>query len=469
MTRGSRSPFPDTPLARIARLSAAFLGSNMARAAIGFGLSFVLARGLGAERFGRWILCTAWASTVTVVVDLGFGVLLTRDGARPDTEPGRLLSGALVVRLAIAVPLAALLYAGAPHLSSEAETIAGLRVAALLGTAGAAYGCFGALFRSQPRWLPAALGVETGWLALQLAGAWWIVHAGSGGSSGAGGFGAAEGGEIVSLLTLAVAVQLAQIATAAMCWRTVFGDRGRVRLPSSAAVAALVRRALPFAASGIIANAQTRVGPLMIGALSTQAELGLFAAASRCGSVARLAPQAVFAGALPVLSHEHQRDRASASRAFRTFDRGLLVVSAAIALGGGVFAAPVLRLVYGSPFVGAAPALVWVSVGLIPVLSNSARKVVLYASGGEALVVGWSAVALTVQVCLGALLIPALGSVGAAVSVAAGEAVIWWPLRRATPGSTTINAEPVVRDDRTQSLPSAQRTLVDNVRLQTDL
>ena len=55
-----------TPLARIARLSAAFLGSNLARAAIGFGLSFALARALGADRFGRWIFCTAWASTLTV-------------------------------------------------------------------------------------------------------------------------------------------------------------------------------------------------------------------------------------------------------------------------------------------------------------------------------------------------------------------------------------------------------------------
>ena len=442
-----------TPLARIARLSAAFLGSNMARAAIGFGLSFALARGLGAERFGRWILCTAWASTLTVVVDLGFGVLLTRDGARPDAEPGRLLSGALVLRLALAVPLAALLYVGARYLSSDAETIAGLRVAALLGATGAAYGCFGALFRSQPKWLPAVLGVETGWLALQLAGAWWLVQTRAGGVSAAGGLGGVGvpgvaggpsgfGGDVVALLMLAVVVQLAQIATAVVCWRLVFGDRGRVRLPSPAALAALVRRALPFAASGIVANVQTRIGPLLLGSLSTQAELGLFAAASRFGSVARLAPQAVFAGALPVLSHEHRRDRASAEHVFQTFDRGLLVVAAAIALGGALFAAPLLRLVYGAPFVRAAPTLLWVSAGLIPLLINSGRKVFLYASGGEALVVRWSAVALAVQAALGAVLIPTLGSVGAAVSVAVGEAVVWWPLRRATPGPTTANAEP---------------------------
>ena len=136
------------PLARIARLSAAFLGSNLARAAIGFGVSFALGRGLGAERFGRWIFCTAWASTLTVVVDLGFGVLLTRDGARAEAEPGRLLSGALVLRLAVVLPLAALLYAGAGYLSPDAETSAGLRVAAPLGGAGR---CTDALARSSAR------------------------------------------------------------------------------------------------------------------------------------------------------------------------------------------------------------------------------------------------------------------------------------------------------------------------------
>jgi O-antigen/teichoic acid export membrane protein len=442
MTPGGPPPV-DRTLARIARLSAAFLGSNLARAAIGFGLSFALARGLGAERFGGWILCTAWASTLTVVVDLGFGVLLTRDAARQDAEAGRLLAGALVLRLGLAVPLAALLFACAGYISSDAETIAGLRIAALLGTAGAAYGCFGALFRSQPRWLPAVLGVETGWLAIQLGTAWWMVQAGAGRAGWAGGAGWAgwAGPSIVSLMTLAVLVQVAQIVTAAVCWRAVFGDRGRVHLPDPAALVGLVRRALPFAASGIVANLQTRIAPLLLGYLSTPAELGHFAAASRFGSVARLAPQAVFAGALPVLSHEHARDRESAARVYQAFDSLVLGAAAAIAVGCALFGAPLLSLVYGPSFAPAAPALLWIGIGLIPLLSNSGRKVFLYASGGEARVVRWSAIGLIVQAFLGFVLIPGLGSVGAAVSVAIGEAVIWLPLRRAAPTLTTATAE----------------------------
>src|SRR5438445_7987728 len=116
-------------LARIVRLSAAFLCSNLARAGIGVALALVLGRGLGAERFGRWILCTTWASTLTVVADLGFGVLLTRDGARPDAEAGRLLGRALILRLAVAIPLGVILHVFAGRLSPDVESIGGLRVA----------------------------------------------------------------------------------------------------------------------------------------------------------------------------------------------------------------------------------------------------------------------------------------------------------------------------------------------------
>ena len=119
----------------------------------------------------------------------------------------------------------------------------------------------------------------------------------------------------------------------------------------------------------------------------------------------------------------------------------LLGASAAVAAVCALFAAPLLRLVYGPSFLAAAPALVWVGIGLIPLLGNSGRKVFLYASGGEARVVRWSAIGLSVQAGLGFVLIPTLGAAGAAVSLAIGEAAIWWPLRRATPQPATPTAE----------------------------
>jgi O-antigen/teichoic acid export membrane protein len=254
---------------------------------------------------------------------------------------------------------------------------------------------------------------------VQLAGSWWLVRAGAG---------------VVPLVILALGVQLAQIGSAVMLWRPVFGAGGNWRRPSRRELIAMLRRALPFAASGIVANFQTRIGPLMLGYLATPSELGLFAAASRFGRVARLVPQAIFAGALPVLSHEYGRDRDAAQRAFRTFDRALLLLTLPSAAACALLAAPLIGLVYGASFAKAAPALVWVGIGLIPALSNSAKKVLLYAAGGEGLVVRWSAAGLVVQAVSAAMLIPAMGASGAALSIAIGEAVIWVPLRRAQLG-----------------------------------
>jgi O-antigen/teichoic acid export membrane protein len=408
-----------TPLTRLVQLSAAFLGSNLARAAIAFGVTLAIGRGLGVDRFGQWVLCTTWASLLTVAADLGFGVLLTRDGARPAAPAAHLVGGALFLRLAVAVPLGVILYVCASLVSADLETIAGLRVAALLGVAGAAYGCFGAMLKSQARWLPTVLGVETGWLAFQLAGYVWLVHTGSGGA----------GGELVALMTFATAVQLAQIATALVLWRVVFADRAR-RPQQREPLTALMRRALPFAAAGIVANLQARVAPLMLGGFSTASEVGLFAAASRFGGLARLAPQAVFGGALPVLSHEFGRDRTDARHLFSKVDRVMLVCSASIAAACLLTAPLLLRVVYGPSFIAAAPALMWTGVGLVPALGNAGRKIFLYAAGREAQVVRWSAVSLVVQAALAALLIPAMGSTGAAISLAASEAVVWLPLVR---------------------------------------
>ncbi|MBI3492809.1 MAG: oligosaccharide flippase family protein [Acidobacteria bacterium] len=417
-----------TALARIARLSAAYFSSNLARAAIAFGLSLALGRGLGAERFGRWILCTTWASTLTIVGDLGFGVLLTRDGARPEAPAGRLLLGALVLRLAVVVPLGAILALAAPRLAVDPEALAGLRVGALLGIAGATYGCFGALYRGQPRWLPTMLAIETGALAVQLAASWWLVRQGQG---------------VAALVALATWLQVAQITIAAILWRSAFGPRGAVVIPSRDDVRAMLRRAVPFAASGIVGNLQTRVAPLMLGYWSSERDLGLFAAASRFGKAARLAPQAVFAGALPVLSHEVGRDGEESRRMFRAFDRGLVALSVAMAAPCIFLAAPLLRLVYGPSFINAAPALVWVGLGLVPALMNAGKKVALFAAGGEAIVLRWSAVALAVQIVAGIGLIPSFGATGAAVSLALAEAAIVLPLWKCE--VSTVKSEDAAR------------------------
>ena len=414
---------------RIARLSAAFLGSNVVRGVLAFALSLLVGRSLGIERFGRWVLCTTWASTLTVAVDLGFGVLLTRDGARrvagsgfrvqgSSGSLGSLTAAALMLRVAIALPAAAALAIAAPWMTGDPETVHGLQLAAVLGVAGAAYGCFGAAFRSQPEWVPSVLAMEAGWHALQLAASFVALYA----SAAAG---------VISLLVIAIAAQLLQIATAVALWGAAFHQSQPLHLSDRRELRATLVRALPFAAAGIVANLQTRLAPLMLGYLSTDAGVGAFAAAARFGTTARLVPGAVFAGALPVLSQEHETSSDGAGPAFAAFDRAFTVLAAATVIPLVVFARPLLRVVYGPAFAGAATTLVWIGIGLAPALMNSAAKIALYASGRERVATAWSAASLVVQAALAIRLIPVYGAAGAATALAVGEALIWLPLRRA--------------------------------------
>ena len=420
-------------LARIGRLSAAFLGSNLVRGAIAFVLSLVVGRALGVDRFGRWILCSTWASTLTAGADLGLGLLLTRDRAR-----GALCASALVLRLAVAIPAAMAMALAASWIVGDPETVRGLQVAAVLGLVGAAYGCFGSSLRSRPDWVPAVLALETLWHAAQLVASWMLLRV-------------AATADVPALLAIAVAVQAAQIMTALVLWRTAFGPREPIRPPAWRETRATFVRALPFAAAGIVANLQTRMAPLMLGYRSTESELGAFAAAARFGTTARLAPGAIFAGALPVLSREHERGDAESRTAFISFDRAFAALALLTAIAGVVLARPLLRLVYGPAFAAAAPALVWISLGLAPTLINSATKIALYAAGADRLATAWSAVSLVVQAILALALIPRFGAVGAAWAIAVGEVVIFLPLRRArrahrtpTPSSPHRAPEPTI-------------------------
>jgi O-antigen/teichoic acid export membrane protein len=397
----------------ILRMTIAFVSSNLIRAAIAFATAVVIGRELGAAEFGRWTFCMAWAATLTTFFDLGFGILLTRDAARAQAGVGTAVSHALLARLGLLAPVGVVFCLAAAPLGAAVDSQAGMRIVVVLAGAGAAYGCLSAVFRAWPEWLVPILAVEAAGALLQLFGTWWIARH-------AGGF--------VGLLWLATVVQAAQILAAALLWRLAPDRHDGLVMPGVRGAIALVRRALPFALTGIIANAQQRLAPLALGYLGAAEQVALFGAAQRFANLVKIFPQSVFAGALPVLSRELRTDRGARMRL--QFDRAMTVFAIVSATGLGAFAPLIIRIVYGRSFQGAGIVLVWTAIGLVPTLVNSARKLCLYAAGRERLATFWSAVALAAQGLGCAVLIQTFGAAGAAVAVAAGEALVWWPLRR---------------------------------------
>lgn len=401
-----------SPLLVIAGVAGAFAASNVARGAIRLGTSLVIARGLGEAGFGRWVFCAAWAGTLTSLLDLGFGVLLTRDAAR-NRRVAALVSRALAARAAVFAPVAIAFFAAAPFMRGTAGADA-LRAAVPLAGASLAYGCVAAVFRAWPDRLLWILGLESGGALVQGALSWWVIRAGGG---------------VASLLWLAAAVQAVQLLIAVATLSAVRLADDRFEWPRTADVWRTLRAALPFALGGVVANAQTRVAPLLLGYMSANAEVASFGAAWRLGNAARAVPSAAFAGALPVLSERAGRGQAETIRPH--FHRALrwFVLAAAAALA--VLSPLVVRWTYGPAFAGAVVPLICVAAGLVPSLLNASRRVYLYAEQREGTALRWAAAAFAVQVAACALLIPRWGAAGAAVGLLVGEAAVWWPLAHA--------------------------------------
>src|SRR5262245_36797565 len=122
-------------------MTAAFVASDLLRGAIGLATSVIIARGLGRDEFGRWTLYATWASALTVMFDLGFGLLLMREAARGG-RVGAMVGGAVAARLAFFAPAAAALAvsgAGRWAIPDASAQTTGLVLA--IAAAGMVYGC----------------------------------------------------------------------------------------------------------------------------------------------------------------------------------------------------------------------------------------------------------------------------------------------------------------------------------------
>jgi O-antigen/teichoic acid export membrane protein len=325
------------------------------------------------------------------------------------------VSNALLARLGLLAPVAiVVILATAP--AGSTGLAKGISTAVLLAAASLAYGCPSAALRGWPEWLVPVLAVETAGAVVQLAGTWWI---------------AGRDGGFVALLWLATAVQSAQFLAAVILWGLSRDRHEAVRLPTPTGAAALIRRSVPFALSGLIANAHVRLAPLALGVFAGVEQLALFGAAQRFTTFVKMLPQSAFGGALPVLSREVQAGSADGVRA--SFERAITAFAIVSATGLALLAPFVVRLAYGQSFTGAAPVLAWLGIGLLPMLTNNARQLYLYAAGHERTATVWSAAALAAQAAGCALLIPAFGAAGAAMAIGIGEALVWWPLRRSEP------------------------------------
>lgn len=179
------------------------------------------------------------------------------------------------------------------------------------------------------------------------------------------------------------------------------------------------RFTLPRGLAGFLLVSMAWVDVLMVGALRSTAEAGIYTAAARFIGVGTFALQAVGIAIAPQVSallSTKNHDRAQ--DLFQTATWWIMAPSFPMYLAMAAYA-PLLMRMFGPQFVGGQHALVILSFGLMVLVGTGNNKIVLLMGGKSALNLVTTVTAVIVNLALNFLLIPRLGIEGASIAIVA--------------------------------------------------
>jgi O-antigen/teichoic acid export membrane protein len=196
----------------------------------------------------------------------------------------------------------------------------------------------------------------------------------------------------------------------------------RVQQPGRASIA-LAKRSLEFgirAWGGSVANLlNARVDQVIMGLISTETALGVYAVAANASEVALYLPGMVALALIPTVARVEPIERVETT--LRIF-RSLLVLATAVVLLG-LACAPLIPVVFGQDYSPSVEPYILLLPGAIPYVALS----VLSGSLAASMAPGRSSIgpvtALTVGIALDLMLIPSYGANGAAIAATAAFAL----------------------------------------------
>jgi O-antigen/teichoic acid export membrane protein len=401
----------------VASLTAAILG-NVAFTALrflvilaaGLGTSVLLARALGPEDFGTYRLAMGVIWGLEVVGALAYPSAVTKFtaefsprevGRRDAAVLGFFLRRSTLLWAAAAVPLVAL--AGAIARFYRNEALAPLIV---LGAAAVLPGLWSGL-------LAASMRGRERFRELNVLAVWQAV-AGFALTASAVALGARLRGLFVLLLLLNLLNAVLAFAWARGQWagapRAALPDGERARLGRYALVMGLI------ALLGAVIWERSEI--FFLGRYSPAEQVGFYSLAYTLAlHVRRTLPTPVGEVLFPVFARlQGLGDGWGIANALVHSTRYLAMVACPMALGGFLFAAPLVRLLFGRAYEGAAPVLAILLVSAAAVSLSHPASAVLVNRERYRFLVGSSASLAAASVVLDLLLIPRWAALGAAVA-----------------------------------------------------
>jgi O-antigen/teichoic acid export membrane protein len=411
-----------THLSTIASGGALNLGGALASAILNFAIVTIITRGFGARGAGTFFVALALFSLLSNTLELGADTGLVRTVAayvalrRHRDLPGViavavvpvLLAGcvAAVAIYALAEPFAHVFSSGPPGPVADL-----VRVFAFFLPFASAYTVVVAATRGFGTMLPAFLIDRTGKPALQVLVVSLVVWAGWNASALA----IAWAGPIaIGFLVGVVALIALQRRAARRARLPLEAPRSRWRL-----AAEFWRFTAPRGLAGMFQIAIVWIGTLLIGALRSTSEAGVYSAATRyllVGTFATVALSQVFGPKISELTA--LEDHEAAQTVYQVTTAWYVVLTWPLYWTLAIFA-PFLVSIFGREFLPGAEPLLILGLAMLVATACGPVDVVLLMAGKSSWNLVNTVIALTINVVLSLVLIPRLGITGAAIAWAA--------------------------------------------------
>lgn len=373
--------------------------------AINTGLSlgaFVLiARTLSVAETGLYALLLTWSSLLVVIVSWGGNDFLFRRGAVREARLGVMLTATDVMRLGAGLPAAILIGVSIAAWRGDATIALLLPLAALTAIVDSQTVARIVAFRAKGNvrfepWFYAGRGL----LKLVLVGAacTWI-------------------GNLSAIFSAILIAHLGGLAATARFGRVVRGRRPHFRYVLRFAVAST-----PYLVTGLLGTLSLQIDILMIGALSTDHELGMFSVGMQLLNALVVIPMALHVVVQPELVRAFERDKLLWKKQVRVV-LGISAISAVVVCLPLVTVAGPLAILVLSPKYSEAQEIIQIlmlafsvrmvsSIALLPAYTSAKRL-------GEWNKLLW--IALFFHALINLLLLPTFGGLGAALGLVTTE------------------------------------------------
>jgi O-antigen/teichoic acid export membrane protein len=375
----------------------------------------VLANALGDTQYGRYTTLIAYLALVSVIADLGFNPLYTREAARNRKELGDYLGTLLVLKLALAVAASVVLaVALARGAGLSALIVPGAALLIATAYANLLRNTFYAVGRAEFDAIAiiAEIAIQGGLII----------------------FGARRHSGVSYFVWAYTASFLFTIVYSLVVIR-VF-NLGRVRLGFDRN---LIRRwfplALPFAFTFFLTNLYFRADVPILQHFRSYAEVGWYTFAYKPFEALQFVPLAIQVVVYPLLGVYFVTDVSRLKVAYERFFKVLVLLGWPLTVGTFVLVHPIGRLF--RLFTQSEPSLRILAFGIVFLFANSAFYAMLNAINRQHLNAWATGLAAAINIVLNLIFIPLYGYLAASTTTVITEASLcafgWWFIQRNQP------------------------------------